>query len=283
MRSPLTIVSYGNDLKQFFDFVGCAASDYASIRDEDIRLWIINLMDAGMKPTSVRRKLSSLKSFYAYLLSHGLIVNNPAHNIKVPKIPKPIPAFFEESQIDNAQQLIEEHTAFEAARNALIIELLYQTGLRRAELLGLKDVDIDWNRFTLRVFGKRSKERLVPFGSNLAELIRNYQQLRDDTVPRRCPNLFVRTNGTPMYAKAVYNIVVRYMGYVSTLQKHSPHVLRHTFATTMLNNGAELNAVKELMGHSSLAATEIYTHITFEQIMQLYKQAHPHAEKNNRS
>jgi integrase/recombinase XerC len=280
--SSHTVLSYKKDIEQFSEFLenNNLHADIQDVTSDEIRLWVVSLMK-NCAPTSVGRKLSSLKSFYRFLLKNGKIDKTPTAGIIAPKKGSHLPNFFSEKEIDKQQNhdVFVNETEFEAERNDLIIEFFYQTGIRRAELISLKDSDLDFQKKTIKVFGKRRKERIIPFGDNLMKLILHYIETRNREIARQSNNLFVLQNGKEMYPKAVYNVVERRMGAVSTLVKHSPHVLRHTFATTMLNNGAELNSVKELLGHSSLASTQVYTHTTFEELQKIYRQAHPRAQK----
>jgi len=293
--SSHTVLSYEFDIKQFEKFLieiyeidetsekgqEKKKTIFEDAATDDIRLWAVELMEK-FSATSINRKLSALKSFYKFLLKHGKIKKNPALGVVAPKKRQQIPTFFTEKEMNskvlNKQQ--ENETFFETERNNLIVETFFQTGMRRAELISLKDSDIDFSRKTIKVFGKRQKERLIPFGKSLEKLFLEYLQIRNKEIERICDNFFVMKNGKKMYDKAVYSIVCRRMKKVSTLVKHSPHVLRHTFATTMLNSGADLNIVKELLGHSSLASTQVYTHTTFEELQRIYRQAHPRAEKS---
>jgi integrase/recombinase XerC len=252
--------------------------DPGQVTPLQVREWVVSLLESGDSARTVNRKLSALKSFYRFLAHKELCVNNPTKKIISPKIKKPLPLVFRENEVNFVSTNILENN-FEELRDKLIIELFYQTGIRRAELIGLRDADIDLNKRTLRVLGKRNKERIVPFGESLVELIRRYVIERDRTIENSAERLITLKSGAEVYPKFIYNKVHDAFTGITSMKKRSPHVLRHTFATTLLNNGAELNAVKELLGHSNLSATEIYTHTTFEQLHSIYEQAHPRAKK----
>lgn len=282
--SSHTFISYRTDIFQFRDFVQSSRSmefDPRTVDSTMVREWEMSLVEAGEKPTSVNRKMSALKSFFRFLKQCGDVKRNPMRGVSSPKKEKQLPKFLRESEMEKLLPDDEIENVFgddfEGVRDRLIIEMFYSLGIREAELIGIRDVDVDAVGMTVLITGKRNKQRLIPFGKKLGESIAAYEKLRGEVVPERCNRLFVRENGEALYPMLVYRIVTKYISLVSTLTKKSPHVLRHTFATAMLNNGAELGAVKELLGHASLAATEVYTHTTFEQLQKIYKQAHPRA------
>jgi len=275
--SDKTIVNYGSDIGQFREFIQeeVKVSEWASVNSQIVRSWIVSLMDKGYTATSVNRKLSSLRSFYKFLLRRNELEVDPLRKIVGPKNKKMLPSFLKEGEMNDLLDKVDFGKGFVACRDRLIVEMFYATGIRLSELIGLNDVDVDVSGCLLKVTGKRHKQRLIPFGDELKESIIAYKEVKKEEVQAFSRAFFVRLNGEPLYSGLVYSIVKRNLSKVVTLKKRSPHVLRHTFATSMLNNEAELEAVKELLGHSSLSATEIYTHTTFEELKKVYKQAHP--------
>lgn len=279
--SSHTEISYLTDLTQFQQFIEeeCGEFDPKQIDSDLVRLWIAHLVEEGIKPRSANRKLSAVKTFFNYLNKIGAVSGNPAEKIRGPKTPKKLPAFVHHEEMI---RVIDDERAypdnFEGQRDRFIIELFYVTGIRKSELIGIKNSDVDNYTKTLRVTGKRNKQRIIPLSDDTVEKLKKYIQLRDREIENKSPHLFVKKNGNPMYPKMIYNIVRKHLDSIPTLSKRSPHVLRHSFATEMLNNGAEINAVKELLGHSSLASTEVYTHVTFEELKKVYHNAHPRAK-----
>lgn len=277
--SDKTILSYGKDLEQFEKFLK-KLDEKIKLETVDadlIRSWVINLMDEKMAASSVNRKLSSLRSFYRYLLRKGLVQVDPVQKVTGPKKKKPLPTFVKEEDMNRLLDEVPFGDDFEGVRDKLILEVFYVTGVRRSELVALNDADIDYSASTIKVTGKRNKQRLIPFGDRLKGMLSTYQQLRDEMIPQRSEAFFVQKNGERVTAGLVYNMVKRDLSKVVTLKKRSPHVLRHSFATNMLNNRASLGAVKELLGHERLTTTEIYTHTTFEELKKEYEHAHPRA------
>ena len=277
--SSHTVLSYSNDLNEFAQFIQHNVNEQFNpkeIHADMIRQWIISLMKDGISPRSVNRKISAVKSFYRFLTKRGLATINPTKKINSLKTEKNLPLFFKETEMENALMPCEENSDFENYRNRLIIAMFYETGMRLSELIEIKDSDIDLSAKTVKVLGKRNKQRIIPFGDRLRDDILMYKQTRNAET-KHAVRLFTRKSGEKMYPKLVYKIVHDTMTEQSSLVKRSPHVLRHTFATSILNSGADINAVKELLGHANLSATQVYTHTTFEQLRNIYKQAHPRA------
>ena len=278
--SMYTMESYERDIRQFSDYLQEVyhVYDARAVVDVMIRSWLAELMDQGLVPKTINRKISSLKSFFKFLMRQEYIHLNPTLKIQGPKQNKRLPSFIEERKMD---MLLETETDddFEGVRNQLILELFYATGIRRAELIGLLISNVNLASQQIKVLGKRNKERIIPVSANLIQQFEVYFKWRDTIVDngKDAGWVFLTKKGEKMYPKLVYRIVNTYLSTVSTQSKKSPHVLRHTFATHMLNNGADLNAVKELLGHASLSATQIYTHNTIEKLKKIYQQAHPKA------
>jgi integrase/recombinase XerC len=274
--SPLTTKNYQIDLNQFFDFLNQQYQG-AGIKDisyHHIRAFMASMVDKGLSPVSVNRKLSTLKSFFKYLLKEEIIENNPTQKLQGPKKPKRLPVFIDESQTGTIFNVIKFDSGFDGVRNKLIIDILYQTGLRRAEILNLKEKDIDLFNTQLKVLGKRNKERIIPFGLELKRNLENYLNVKKEH-KLASPFLLVTLKDKPLSPQKISTIVKNILMGVTTSKKKSPHVLRHTFATHLLNNDADINAVKELLGHANLSATQIYIHNTIEKLKRSYNQAHP--------
>ena len=274
-----TVQAYENDLLEFSEFCEKRLSkDVLNVGVSDVREWVVEMSDGSdaVGVRTVKRRISALRSFYKYLRREGLVSKNPAAVLVLPKASKPLPKFFREEEMGRLLDDVMTGDEFQDRRDKLIIDLFYQTGVRVSELVEIKDSDIDMGRGMLRVFGKRRKERLIPIGGKLLKEIEAYKAKRNTEVGKTS-ELFVRKNGEKMYRRGVYDVVHRSLTKVSSLKKRSPHVLRHTFASTMLNNGADIYAVKALLGHSSLAATEVYTHASFAKLIKTYKTAHPRA------
>ena len=276
--SDKTVISYGTDIAKFEEyFKGVDESlDFTAVDSDVVRSWVLKLMDEGYEAASVNRKLSSLRSFYRYLLRKKMVAADPTQKVAGLKRKKPLPVFVREADMDRLLDAADLGEGFKTVRNRLIVEMFYETGMRLSELVGLNDGDVDFSASVIKVTGKRNKQRLIPFGEELREDMRAYLSLRDDYAAN-ADAFFVGKDGKRIGRSTVYLLVRRYLSKVVTLKKKSPHVLRHSFATSMLNNHAELEAVKELLGHESLKTTEIYTHTTFEELKKVYEQAHPRA------
>jgi integrase/recombinase XerC len=277
--SPHSVIAYSNDLDQFFIYLKGVYSldDIKEVNHAIMRSWIVSMMENKISARSVNRKISTLKSFYKFLLREKVLEINPMHKIQSPKNPKRLPVFVEESKMNALIEDVSFSDDFEGRRNLLIIEMLYSTGMRRIELVNLKETDINFQNSTVKVLGKRNKERLIPLTPEMKDLIKEYIEYRNKYIITKDDHLFLTEKGNQIYPGAVYRIVKSSLDKVTTLAKKSPHVLRHTFATHLLNNGANLNAIKELLGHASLAATQIYTHNTIEKLKSVYSKAHPKA------
>jgi integrase/recombinase XerC len=278
--SPHTVTSYQNDLSQFEEYLineyGIAeisACDFLQIRS-----WLAFLMEKGITARSVNRKITTLKTYFKFLVKEGYVRENPMSRIISPKSSKRLPVYVEKSKMDMLFDKVDFGEGFLASRNRLIVEIFYMTGIRLSELVNLKDTDIDVVRNQVKVLGKRNKERIIPFPDSLGKKISTYRCLKNE-LSVHCDQqfLFVTEKGKKIYEKLVYRLINYYLSVVTTLDKRSPHILRHTFATHMLNNGADLNAIKELLGHANLSATQVYTHNTIEKLKKVYKQAHPKA------
>jgi len=275
------IKAYQTDLNQFYSWLDTHydINDPSSIGYMIIRSWLVHLMDKGISPRAVNRKLSSLRSFYKFLIREGMIDENPMKKIIPPKAGKKLPVFVEEEKMALLLDNVSFGDGFADIRDRLIIELLYFTGIRLSELINIRISDIHFHDLVIKVVGKRNKERLIPINSYLSKSIKEYIGLRDREFgeSNKSDFLIVTNKGAKTYSKLIYRVVNRYLGTVTTHDKRSPHVLRHSFATHMLNNGADLNAIKEILGHANLSATQVYTHNTIDKLKRIYKQAHPRA------
>lgn len=279
--SPLTVLTYETALREFEAYFSGedAQFTWGTIDSDVIRNWVESMMDEGQQATTINKKLSALRSFFRFALKRGLVGHDPAHRVKGPKNSKPIPQFVTEKEMN---VLLDEEVGGEEyidVRARTIFILFYEAGLRRAELVGLNDDDVDLTARRLKVTGKRNKQRIVPFGDEMAEQLQCYMKLRDEKMGQRPAGgaLLLNDKGERMTAQQVYELVKKHLSMVTNLKKRSPHVLRHSFATAMLNNGAGLESVQKLLGHESLKTTEIYTHTTFEQLKRVYEEAHPRA------
>jgi integrase/recombinase XerC len=278
--SPHTVRSYQNDLDQFYSFLSDKdlPDDPVGVTSHDIRAWIVSMLDNNYSSVSVHRKISCLRVFYRYLRKEGILKTDPLDKVVLPKRKKTLPVFVEEAAMNNLLDDYSFGDDFAGIRNRTIIEMLYLTGIRRSELIGLRNQDIDLSEGSVKVTGKRNKQRIIPLVKPFVKHLEEYLKLRDEKVtPAVNEWFFITDKGNKLYDKYVYNIVNSYLAMVTTIEKKSPHILRHTFATHMLNRGADLNSIKELLGHANLSATQIYTHNTFEKLKKIYKQAHPRA------
>ncbi|MBR6287577.1 MAG: tyrosine recombinase XerC [Bacteroidaceae bacterium] len=277
--SEQTVQGYYADLTKFGSFVKNSAEgvSWEKVDTDIIRNWVVSLMDEGEKPTSVNRRLSAVRSFYRYLLKRGVIGVNPASKVLGPKKPKRLPMFVRESEVDKLLDDVSFEQNYKGHRDKLIIMILYMTGLRASELAGLNVSDIDFSSSQLKVLGKRNKQRIVPFDRELEVAIKDFLRLRESFCGDSNPALLLNNRGGRMLRTSITNVVKKWLSAVSTSEKRSAHVLRHTFATSMLNHDADLESIRQLLGHESLATTEIYTHTTFEELKKIYKNAHPRA------
>lgn len=280
--SQNTVYSYRNDLEQYLLFLEAhtGSQQFTGADASNIRAWVVSMLDSGLSVSSVHRKVSAVRSFYRYLRREGLVAGDPLGKVLLPRKRKRLPVFVEENSIALLLDSYDFGNDFSGVRDRTIIEMLYLTGMRRAELIGLRDKDVDRQAKTIRVTGKRNKQRIIPILDSFADSLQVYLDLRNDMLFDNPGSwFFVSDRGNKLYEKLVYNVVNRYLEMVTTIEKKSPHILRHSFATHMLNHGADLNSIKEILGHASLAATQVYTHTTFEKLKSVYNDAHPRANK----
>ena len=278
-RSDLTIKNYGEDLRAFKEFYGNleGCHSWKSVDSDIIRDWMESMMDKGNNATSINRRLSALRSFYRFALARKLVDKDPVHGVTGPKKGRPLPQFLKENEMDRLLDAGSWTESFEDVRDRTVIMTFYETGIRLSELIGLDDSMVDFSNRQLKVTGKRNKQRVIPFGEELLATLRDYMKRRDKEVNLQSEALFVTAKGQRMTSSQVREAVRKNLSKVCTLKKRTPHVLRHTFATAMLNNKAGIESVKKLLGHESLSTTEIYTHTTFEQLKREYYSAHPRA------
>jgi integrase/recombinase XerC len=274
-----TIESYNSDLKHFFLFLANHQynTEVKNIDSAKIRRWIVEMMDGGIKARSIVRKLSALKAFFKYLMRQNIVDHNPLDKIVSPKVGKRIPEFVEENKMDLLLDEVTFDESFEGWRNRMIIETFYYTGIRLSELISLKINDIDFSAQSIKVTGKGNKQRIIPLIPDYIMDLKRYLAEREQILGEDQSFLFCTKKGKKLYPRLVERVVNQFLSLVTTIDKKSPHVLRHTFATHLLNRGADLNAIKELLGHANLSATQIYTHSSIEKLNKIYKQAHPRA------
>jgi integrase/recombinase XerC len=278
--SPHTLTAYKSDLAQFEEFLfkTYEISSFAEVNAQHIRSWMVQLMQCRISTRSINRKLSSLKSFFKFLKQRGQLEKNPMSKIIAPKSGKRLPVFVNKDQMDMLFENVDFGEGFEGMRDKTIMELLYATGMRRSELIELELKDIYFENSSIKVLGKGNKERLIPMTWKIEKVLKAYLSEREKLFPER-KALFLTNKGQVLYPKLVYNLVKKYVSLVTTLDQRSPHVMRHSFATHLSDNGADLNAIKDLLGHSSLAATQVYTHNSIEKLRKVYEQAHPKAKQ----
>lgn len=272
-----TLTAYTNDLQQFSDYVATAFDhpEITAISHFHFRSWLASLKEQGHKERSINRKLSSLNGYYKYLLKKGVLTQNPLRQLHSMRLPERLPTFLKETETEHLFEEVSFDEGFKGFTNRLVLDLLYVSGMRRSELLGLKESDIEWGQRQIRVWGKGNKERLIPVGQPVLDSIKDYIAEKNNCVAPGSNCLLVLPSGKPLYAGYVYRVVKHYLSMVTTLKKKSPHILRHTFATHLLNNGASIQAIKELLGHSGIASTQIYTHINIDKLKKVHKLNHP--------
>ena len=277
--SEHTVTAYEKDLDQFIQFGNEMVEDFFLVEADHhlIRQWVISLMNQGMTVVSVKRKISTLRSLYKFLLREGIIKKNPTELVTMPKSGKKLPQFVQEKEMNLLLDTSFFRDDFTGRRDKAIIALFYGTGMRLSELKGIRMQDLDLKEKLVKVLGKRNKERLIPYPSEISADLTSYMDARKELFGDPYGYFFLTDKGDQAYDKLLYRIVRKYLGLVTTMEKRSPHILRHSYATHLLNRGADLNAIKELLGHASLAATQVYTHTTFEKLKKIYNQAHPHA------
>jgi integrase/recombinase XerC len=282
--SPHTCLSYRTDLDQFADYLAFQyeLKDLQEVKSMHIRSWLVSLLQEKKSASSIHRKASSLKSYYKFMRQQGHMSLNPMTSITLPKKGERLPVFVEEQRMDQLFERICFPEGYEGLRDYLMIDLLYTTGMRRSELMNLTWSDIDRSNHNVRIFGKGNKMRIVPLLPHIEKTLDEYKEMVIDLFPELTLKEVILTDrGEPLYPKFVYNKVKQYLSTVTTAKKRSPHVLRHSFATHLSNNGAELNAIKDLLGHSSLASTQVYTHTSIENLKKVYEMAHPKGKKKD--
>lgn len=279
--SPETLRGYGDDIHHFKVFLDSQniVHDWKSVDTELIRAWVVFMANKCNKPSVIRRRVAGISAFYRFLQRRNKVEVNPAHNLPLPKIPKRLPRFI---SIEGMRKLGTENlftSDFKGNRDRLILELLYSTGMRRAEVSNLRDIDIQWERKEIKILGKGGKSRVIPISDSLFNLMTQYRKERDDLFQKGAETFFVTDKGRNVYTKFIYMVSTRYLGEVTSIENKGPHLLRHTFATHLMSNGADIQSVKALLGHSSLAATQVYMHNSVERLKKIYNQAHPKAQR----
>lgn len=276
--SKHTLIAYQNDIQQYFTFLNQTEKTFFTATHKDIRLWMIELMDDQLDAKSVNRKISSIRSLYKFALKEEFITENPVLKVQGPKVAKKLPVFISDQKMNTLLDGDEFPDHFEGIRDRLVIELLFATGIRLNELLTLKQRDFLPLEKTIKVLGKRNKERIIPLNISVTNYLKIYLDAKQKQSFETVTDvLLVTTKGLPAYSKLIYRVVTKYLEIISTQTKKSPHILRHSFATSLLNKGADINAIKDLLGHASLAATQVYTHNSIQRLKSIYKQAHPKA------
>lgn len=278
--SKHTATSYKNDLEKFSQFVETEFSilDITLAETSHIRSWLMSMTEEGLTEKTVNRKIASLKSFYKFLQKTSIIHNNPTHKVRTLKTPQKLPVFIQEKPMDILLDQVEFSDDFSGLRDKMVLELFYGTGMRLSELIGLTCTDVNMHANTLKVKGKGNKERIIPMNKSLCELVKYYQDKKKEHLgDNTCESFIVTDNNKKTYPMFIFRIVKKYLSYVTTNDRKSPHTLRHSFATHLLNKGADLNAIKELLGHSSLAATQVYTHNSIDKLKNIFEKAHPKA------
>lgn len=280
--SPHTLLAYRRDLEQFTKYLDlhCGITDMTEVKATHVRSWIVFQMENKITARSINRKLSCLKTYFKFLIKRDYLEKNPMLKVTSPKMGKRLPVVVAEDKLAYLFEEFKFPDGFDGLRDRTMLELLYHTGMRRSELMNLKIDDIDFWEGQVKVLGKGNKERLIPFGKPLANSLREYIRHRNMEYDTDLPNLFLSKKGKKMHDSMLYNIVKKYLSYITTVEQKSPHILRHSFATHLSNNGADLNAIKELLGHSNLSATQIYTHNSIEKLKKVYEQAHPKAKSD---
>lgn len=277
--SKHTLIAYKNDLSQYHLFLDSLEQNLLTANHHTIRSWIVSLMDENIDARSINRKISTLRSFYKFLVKEKVLEQNPVSKVQTPKAAKKLPSFIPDEKLNSlldSDEIFE--SGFSGLRDKLVIELLFGTGIRLSELLSIKEKDIQIQEKTLKVLGKRNKERIIPINHSLLDMMLKYSVEKNIQEFSNNSEFFIVTNsGSSAYPNFIYRLVQKYLSKISTQEKKSPHVLRHSFATSLLNKGANINAIKDLLGHANLAATQVYTHNSIERLKSIYKQAHPKA------